>query len=124
MDESIRRPILVIEDDVDIRDGLKVLLEDEGYAVELAHNGIEALGMLERTRPFVILLDVMMPIMDGRAFLKAMRQKKLANANGVPVIMLTAAAERPDDAPEVVEIVKKPIDFDSFLSLLKRLRDG
>jgi CheY-like chemotaxis protein len=124
MGSATRKPILVIEDDNDIREGLKLLLEGEGYEVELAQNGQDALALLESTRPFVILLDVMMPIMDGYAFLAAMRRIKPVNADGVPVIALTAAAEKMDSTPEVFEVVRKPIDFDRFLPLLKRLQDA
>jgi CheY-like chemotaxis protein len=81
-------PILLVEDDADIRESLKGVLEDEGFSVQEASNGREALDVLLRTAiPCVILLDRMMPIMDGRQFLDELRK---TSAAGVRVIVLPA----------------------------------
>ena len=67
--------ILIVDDDPDIRDSLKEVLEDEGYEVNGVANGREALDYLRKSpRPCVILLDLMMPVMDGWQFRKEQKQ--------------------------------------------------
>jgi CheY-like chemotaxis protein len=68
-----QRTIMIVEDDVDIADLVATTLEDDGYAVLVATNGQEALDKLRAagTRPSLILLDLMMPVMDGWQFRKA-----------------------------------------------------
>src|SRR5260370_35631662 len=68
------RPILIVEDDLDIRDALQEILEDEGYLPYAAANGAEALEVLDRVpKPGLVLLDLMMPVMDGYQFLEIFR---------------------------------------------------
>jgi CheY-like chemotaxis protein len=76
--------ILVVEDHADLRDMLAVLLEGEGFSVQTATNGAEALQCLEHARPSLILLDLMMPVMTGDEF----RERQLADPRyrDVPVI--------------------------------------
>jgi len=109
------KTILVVEDSPGIREALKGLLEAEGYQVELAANGREALDILERIpRPCLILLDLMMPDMDGWAF-TAMREKDLRLAP-IPLVVVSGAPniEAPSGPGRVI---KKPID----LNILKEL---
>ena len=70
--------LLVVDDDMDIRDALQDALELEGYAVQLAADGLEALERLRSSepRPQLILLDLMMPRMDGVAFREALRHER------------------------------------------------
>ena len=81
-------PILVVEDDPNTRDLLRSILTKDGWTVETAENGRVALGKLSGTRPGLVLLDLMMPEMDGFAFLEEFR--KLPWAGGIPVVVLTA----------------------------------
>ncbi len=81
-------PILVVEDDTNTRDLLRSILTKDGWTVETAENGRVALGKLSGTRPGLVLLDLMMPEMDGFAFLEEFR--KLPWAGGIPVVVLTA----------------------------------
>ena len=73
-----RKYLLIVEDDTDLRETLKELLEIEGYTVTMASNGKEALSFLKKTQKFshLILLDLMMPIMDGASFLDAFHKNK------------------------------------------------
>jgi DNA-binding response OmpR family regulator len=80
------RTILVVDDDVVVRNLLSEILAHHGYQVWLAQNGVEALELLERRRPDLILLDIAMPEMDGIEALRRMRDR----CPGVPVVMLTA----------------------------------
>jgi two-component system response regulator RpaA len=79
--------VLVIEDDDDIRDISATSLRDAGFDVEAAENGEQALALCARREPDVIVLDLLMPVMDGRAFLRAYRQRASA---AVPIVVVSA----------------------------------
>ena len=86
--------VLIIEDDATIRDGLAELLEVEGFAVSRAENGRVSLSQLHAgLRPDVIVLDLVMPVMDGLRFLKAIRGTGHAT---IPVIVVTAVGDQVD----------------------------
>ena len=83
--------VLIIEDDKNIAELLQLYLEKEGYAVTVAYDGGQGLEKFRAIHPDLVLLDLMMPVMDGREVCKAIR------ADGdTPVIMLTAKAELDD----------------------------
>jgi CheY-like chemotaxis protein len=113
--------ILVVEDDDDIRDSLKELLEEEGYRVDTAANGQQALGKLrESTLPELILLDLMMPVMDGWQFQEQLRE--VPSFARVPIIVISATkfSREPLNA---AAFIPKPLDagvlletIESFLS--------
>lgn len=87
MDTAIS--IMVVDDDADIREGVRDLLESKGYSVVTATNGIEALAELHKgARPAVILLDLMMPVMDGYQF--ATEYRKSATFGRIPIVAVTA----------------------------------
>jgi CheY-like chemotaxis protein len=116
----VTRPnVLVVEDHADLREMLAVLLETEGFAVETATNGVEALHVLERGRPGLILLDLMMPVMSGDEF----RRRQLADPRyrDVPVICMTAAHDGRARAERMLacEFFQKPIDFDSLITAVR-----
>jgi len=83
--------ILICDDDKDIVSALKIYLESEGYRTFSAYNGREALQILDKEDVHLVLLDVMMPVMDGISVLAKLRE----NSN-VPVILLTAKSEDTD----------------------------
>ncbi|MGH7632416.1 MAG: response regulator, partial [Gemmatimonadaceae bacterium] len=80
--------VLVVEDDAATRELLRRLLEGDGWTVAEAENGRAALGVLERHVPSLILLDLMMPVMDGSQFAAELR--KVDAWRGIPVIVITA----------------------------------
>src|SRR5689334_8429349 len=85
MNEERQSTILVVEDDQDIREALMSVLEDEGYTVLGAANGLDGLEVLARiSRPCMILLDLMMPVMSGAEFLSQMRRDDILAP--VPVV--------------------------------------
>lgn len=92
-----QRPILVVDDTSAIRDLIADALMDEGYPVERAANGAEALAVVERTRPCLILLDLHMPVLDGWGFARALAGRSLR----VPIVVLTAAGNAVRHAREV-----------------------
>jgi CheY-like chemotaxis protein len=116
--------VLVVEDHLDLREMLAILLEGEGFAVATASNGEEALRALDQSAPAVILLDLMMPVMTGDEF----RERQLADPRyrDVPVICMTAAHDGYDRAQRLRAdaYFQKPVDFDRLLGAVReRLQD-
>lgn len=111
--------ILVVDDDTDIRDSLLELLEFEGYSVIGAANGKEALDQLRRRLPAVVLLDLMMPVMDGFEF----RREQLADPqlSGVPVVIVSAGGRCAQAAKELgaMGCVQKPLDVPTLLRVIR-----
>lgn len=83
--------ILVVDDDVEIAGALSILLQREGYDVTVAHDGAAALGILEMETVHLILLDVMMPKLDGLSATLKIREKR-----NIPIIILSAKSEDTD----------------------------
>jgi CheY-like chemotaxis protein len=88
-------PILVVEDEADVRGHLCSYLRREGFPVIEAENGVDALARMEAERPCLVLLDLMMPEMDGFAFLRSVRARR--DWREVPVVVLTAKDITADD---------------------------
>lgn len=112
--------ILLVEDDIGIREALREMLEDEGYHVTDAVNGRDALSKLNgaATLPQLILLDLSMPIMSGWAFRDVQRQD--ARLDTIPVVIFSAdrRAEQIADQLGVAGCIEKPIDIDLLLELV------
>ena len=107
--------VLLVEDDPDLRTLAQTVLEFEGYAVAVAPNGAEALRQLETSQPDLILLDLMMPVMDGLTFLAERRRRHVAEE--IPVLCLSAAGqEMMAHAMRLgaIECLHKPADFDNL----------
>ena len=104
--------VLVVDDDPDVRGLLETYLELEGFDVLTATNGCDALQRLRDARPSVILLDLMMPVMDGEKFRAA--QLKDASISAIPVIVFSG---KPDCAA-----VAKRLDAVSCITKPMRLR--
>ena len=100
---------------------LAVLLESEGFDVQTASNGAEALTAMHALRPAVILLDLMMPVMSGDEFRR--RQLSEPEYANVPVICMTAAHDGPQRARSIraTEYFQKPVDFDRLISAVRDL---
>ena len=74
--------VLIVDDDADIRDMMRMFLETDGYRVIAAADGQDALQQLQRARPGVVVLDLTMPDMDGEEFLERMRDSLCKNTGG------------------------------------------
>ena len=85
------KKILIVEDEANIRELLRLYLEREGYTVLEAENGVEGIKKWKSDKPDMLLLDVMMPVMDGWAVCREIRAE-----SDVPIIMLTAKGETAD----------------------------
>jgi CheY-like chemotaxis protein len=107
--------VLVVDDDPDILDAICDILDAEGYRVSRARHGQEALEQVEHELPDVILLDLMMPVMDGVAFSQALRRRP-AGAE-VPIVVISADGN-PQRATAVgaVGYLAKPFDIDALLA--------
>lgn len=105
--------VLIVEDDADMREIERATLDCAGYDVVLARNGQEGLQLLAKQNPCVILLDLMMPVMDGLTFLVERRKRGLAR--GVPVVCVTAGGtdiQRHALTLGASECLLKPPDFE------------
>lgn len=85
------KKILIVEDEANIRELLRLYLERDGYTVLEAENGVEGIKKWKSDKPDMLLLDVMMPVMDGWAVCREIRAE-----SDVPIIMLTAKGETAD----------------------------
>ena len=110
--------VLVVEDDPNIRELLQLYLEKEGYAVTLAADGGQGLEKFRANQPNLVLLDVMMPVMDGWEVCKAVRE-----AGNTPVIMLTAKGETDDKVTGLKagadDYVTKPFEMKELLARIE-----
>ena len=113
------RTVLVVEDDPELRTLFAQILADQGCAVRTASNGQAALGQLETGPTDLILLDMLMPVMDGHAF----REAQLADLRwrAIPVIVVSATSEflDEDETLGAKAIIGKPFDFDELLTLVE-----
>jgi CheY-like chemotaxis protein len=112
-------PVLIVEDDVELRDMMAQLLTLEGFVATAVANGHEALEYLRKgDRPDIILLDLMMPVMDGWEFRR--KQQSDPTLATVPVVVLSALDHRRAAEVDAVAFLKKPLDFDRLLELVRR----
>lgn len=114
--------VLVVEDDPDVRASLEEVLEDADYTPISAANGRDALERLRacEPKPCLILLDMMMPVMDGREF-RSLQQDDPELA-GIPVVLLTADA-RLDQTAEALKpaaALRKPVNLDALLAAVEK----
>jgi CheY-like chemotaxis protein len=108
--------VLVVDDEVDIRTAMTEVLEEEGYEVYAAGDGKEGLDRLREKQPSVILLDLMMPGMNGWEFRRA--QQREPEVSDIPVIVLTAMGRAP--SIEAQSFLQKPFDLDTLLDEVRR----
>jgi DNA-binding response OmpR family regulator len=115
--------VLIVDDDRVIQELLRVNLEIEGYDVEVASDGEEALDQFDAFRPQLVLLDIMMPKLDG--WQVARRLKESPAGRDVPVVMLSARAQDSDvqrgNDVGVAAYVTKPFDPTRLMDLVNEL---
>jgi CheY-like chemotaxis protein len=113
--------VLAVEDDQTIRDLLIELLSGEGFEIQCAANGLEALAILGGWIPDVIILDLMMPVMDAEVFRE--HQLKMQRAANVPIVVLSALNDVQDRAKALgaTGVIAKPFDLDSLVKMLRKV---
>jgi CheY-like chemotaxis protein len=114
--------ILVVEDDDAIRGLLSEVLRDDGYQVREATNGVEALATVRESPPDLIVLDLMMPVMNGWTFLEECRRSD--SCADIPVVVTSASHDLPRTADKlrtmgVRTCLTKPFDVDGLLALVE-----
>ena len=116
--------ILVVDDDPDILEALSEILEAEGFEIRRARNGKEALERLEPDQPQLILLDLMMPVMDGWEFAQRMRQKPVYSS--IPIIVLSADRNVGSKAQDIGAVghLAKPFELNDLLEMVRRALKG
>ena len=128
MDQDYK--ILVVDDDPDIRDVLTTVFEAQGYKVVTANDGIEGLATLKAERPDLMILDLMMPKMDGYTVCKELKDPRWAKYANIPVLILTSVREDASRrryeletgmAMDVDDYVEKPISPPVMLERVEKL---
>lgn len=121
MEAAEKERILVIEDEVHIADGIRLNLSIQGYEVAIASDGIEGLEKWRKWNPDLIVLDIMLPMIDGFSILKTIRQED----EKIPVLILSARGDTKDKIKGlrygVDDYLSKPFDLEEFLLRVERL---
>ena len=117
-------PLLVVEDVPNILELLTVTLRFKGYPVITARNGVEALEIIAKEHPALIITDILMPKMDGYAFVQKLR--KDVKTHDIPIIFLSATYVTPEDKTFALSLgasrfIEKPIDTEDFLLTIAEL---
>ena len=124
------KKILAVDDDPDIRDALTMILESQGYKVITAQDGIEALANLKAEKPDLMVLDLLMPKMDGWAVCKELQDPRWAKYRNIPILILTSVREEASRRRyeletglelDVDDYVEKPFSPDILLERVGRL---
>lgn len=113
----MRKLILVVDDEFEVLETISAILEDEGYEVLGAADGKEAIDVLSKRKPDLVLSDIMMPHLTGHQLLEEIRKNKLLRS--VPVVLMSAglmkeASLRPD------AFMRKPFNLDALLETVKK----
>lgn len=116
--------LLVVEDNNDILKFLETTLIFKGYRVLTAHNGAEALDVMQSEHPALIITDILMPKMDGFSLLNKLRSN--INTQNIPVILISAFYIEPEDkifafTLGATRFIKKPINMEDFLHAIEEL---
>lgn len=127
MDTSRSKKILIIEDDIDIRELIAEILEEEGYITNTAENGKIGLDYLvacaPESRPDCIILDLMMPVMTGIQVLERLQSDYPNDLAKIPVIIATAKGSPKEDLknmPSNVTKIRKPMDVNELIDTVAR----
>jgi DNA-binding response OmpR family regulator len=116
--------VVVVEDDPEMIELVKLILNKDGYVVSGAHNGRDGLSLIEEVSPRVVLLDLMMPEMDGWEVYQAMKASEAMK--DIPVIIITAKAQSIDKVlglhiAKVDDYITKPFSPSELLASVKRV---
>jgi DNA-binding response OmpR family regulator len=126
----MQQKILVVDDDPDILDALSMILESQGYQVVTARDGVEGLANLKAEKPDLMILDLLMPKMDGFAVCKELQDPRWAKYRDIPILILTSVREEASRRRyeletglelDVDDYVEKPISPDTLLERVARL---
>ncbi len=115
--------IMVVDDEPDILAMIEMILNRKGYETVLAEGGEEALKLLGEMRPDLILLDLMMPRMDGTEFLRRLRSDE--NLKDIPVVVVSVRSTIEKESREAMELaddyITKPIDIPTLYATIEEM---
>jgi CheY-like chemotaxis protein len=111
-------PILIVDDEFGIVEVIRDFLRDEGYSTVIALNGRQAMELMAVERPAMVLLDYMMPVMNGGEVLEAMKGDP--ELSGIPVVLMSASPPRSWRAPPVTALLVKPFGLEELLDAVRR----
>lgn len=126
----MQEKILLVDDDPDILDALTMILEARGYQVVTARDGIEGLASLKAEKPNLLILDLLMPKMDGFAVCKELKDARWSKYRDMPILILTSVREEASRRRyeletglqlDVDDYVEKPISPDILLERVEKL---
>jgi CheY-like chemotaxis protein len=111
--------VLIVDDDVDMAEVVREVLQSEGYSCRVAANGREALALVSEAMPALVLLDMLMPVMSGWECAQQLREQY---GRGLPIILLTAAehAESRGESAHADAVLAKPFELDALLRIVDR----
>ena len=112
------RHILVVDDDPDVAEVLQLALEAAGFEVQTAAQGAEALRSIEKRRPALVLLDLMMPVMSGADLIALLRSD--ARYHDLPVVLVTAWPSEAMGVSGAQGVLCKPVDLHQLLEVISR----
>jgi CheY-like chemotaxis protein len=118
------RLVLIVEDEESIREVIRDVLEDRGFAVKVAQNGAEALRLLDSVRPDVVVLDLLMPVMHGWDFMESYVEKTGGQAIPIVVVSVNPALPRSFNRFGVRQVVSKPFDVDVLIAAVEEALPG
>jgi DNA-binding response OmpR family regulator len=111
------KTVLIVEDEEHIAEALAFIIEDAGYAVLIAHNGKEALGIITQAVPDLVISDLMMPQMSGAQLLEALRAQ---GKTTLPIVLMSAAGREHIPAVGADATLGKPFEIAEIDALLRR----
>lgn len=126
----MQEKILIVDDDPDILEALSMILEAKGYQVATARDGVEGLANLKAEKPDLMILDLLMPKMDGFAVCKELQDPRWAKYRSIPILILSSVREEASRrryeletglALDVDDYVEKPIAPDILLNRVEKL---
>src|SRR3954468_414245 len=123
-ERSLDRLLLVVDDDPDILQTLALCLSTEGYRVVMASNGKEALEVLGREKPACILLDLMMPVMDGWQFVAELDTRGWRGKAPLLILSADRAVQGHATRLHADAFLAKPFDLDDLLGKVSQLTGG
>jgi CheY-like chemotaxis protein len=115
------RTILIVDDDAGLQDLLQAVLEGEGYQVLVASDGQEALVQVSAHHPHLILLDLMMPHMNGSAFVAALEQRGLRASTTIIIVSADRHAVQLANQLHIDGLMQKPFEISELLDMVARL---
>lgn len=119
----MQKSILIIDDDRDIREVITVALEGEGFQVHTADGGAAGLAWLQQHRtdlPQLIILDLMMPGMDGKTFLKELQKQDIPKVKDVPIFLSSATSNLATEGLPIAGVLTKPMELQSLIDVANK----